>query len=51
LFTAGFNYGNDVNGPKPIDGENDKEGIGTMKQLGQNSAWFVKKTFKQYVSG
>jgi multimeric flavodoxin WrbA len=47
MFTARSIYGNPGIGLKPGDGENDKEGIETMKQVGQNSALSVKKAFKQ----
>ncbi len=30
----------------PGDVESDKEGIATMKQLGENIAWFVRKIRK-----
>lgn len=46
MFSAGSNYWNLGLGLKPGDVENDTESIETMKQLGQNIAWFVKKTHK-----
>jgi hypothetical protein len=30
----------------PGEVESDEEGIDTMKQLGENIAWFIKKTLK-----
>jgi multimeric flavodoxin WrbA len=44
MFTAGSRYWNLAMGLKPGDVETDEEGIDTMRQLGQNIAWFVKKT-------
>lgn len=43
MFTAGSVYWNLGFGMKPGDVENDAFGIETMRQLGQNIAWFIKK--------
>jgi multimeric flavodoxin WrbA len=47
MFTAGSRYWNLAMGPKPGDVETDEEGVDTMRQLGQNIAWFVKKAQKK----
>ena len=47
MFTAGSRYWNLVMGLKPGDVETDEEGVDTMRQLGQNIAWFVKKIHKK----
>jgi multimeric flavodoxin WrbA len=44
MFSTGSRYWNNAKGMKPGDVETDEEGIDTMKQLGENIAWFVKKT-------
>jgi hypothetical protein len=43
MFTAGSRYWNLAMGLNPGDVETDEEGVDTMRQLGQNIAWFVKK--------
>jgi multimeric flavodoxin WrbA len=43
MFTAGSRYWNNAKGLQPGDVESDEEGIDTMRQLGENIAWFVKK--------
>jgi multimeric flavodoxin WrbA len=47
MFIAGSRYWNLAIGLKPGDVETDEEGIDTMRQLGENIAWFVKKTHKK----
>ena len=42
MFTAGSRYWNLGIGRKPGDVESDKEGIATMKELGENISWFIK---------
>jgi multimeric flavodoxin WrbA len=42
MFTAGSRYWNLGVGLEPGDVEADAEGIETMKQLGENIAWFIK---------
>ena len=44
MFAAGSRYWNNAKGFMPGDVETDEEGIDTMKQLGENIAWFIKKT-------
>jgi multimeric flavodoxin WrbA len=44
MFSAGSRYWNNAKGLQPGDVENDDEGIDTMKQLGENIAWFIRKT-------
>lgn len=44
MFSAGSRYWNNAKGFMPGDVETDDEGIDTMKQLGENIAWFVRKT-------
>jgi len=44
MFSAGSRYWNNAKGFMPGEVESDEEGIDTMKQLGENIAWFVKKT-------
>ena len=44
MFTVGSNYWNFGMGLQPGDVRNDAEGLETMKILGQNMAWFLKKT-------
>ena len=43
MFTAGSRYWNLGIGMRPGDVEKDDEGVDTMRQLGQNIAWFLKK--------
>ena len=47
MFSAGSRYWNNAKGLRPGDVENDEEGIDTMRQLGENIAWFVKKINNQ----
>jgi multimeric flavodoxin WrbA len=47
MYSTGSIYWNLGIGLKPGDVESDDEGIETMKQLGQNIAWFVRKTHKK----
>jgi multimeric flavodoxin WrbA len=47
MYSTGSIYWNLGIGMQPGDVESDAEGIETMKQLGQNIAWFVKKTQKK----
>ena len=47
MFSAGSRYWNNAKGMHPGNVENDEEGIDTMKQLGENIAWFIKKTHKK----
>jgi multimeric flavodoxin WrbA len=47
MFTAGSRYWNNAKGLQPGDVESDEEGIDTMRQLGENIAWFVKKAHKR----
>ena len=44
MFSAGSRYWNNAKGFMPGEVETDEEGIDTMRQLGENIAWFVKKT-------
>jgi multimeric flavodoxin WrbA len=44
MFTAGSRYWNLGIGMRPGDVEKDDEGVDTMRQLGENIAWFLKKT-------
>jgi len=46
MFATGSRYWNNAKGMAPGDVENDEEGVDTMKQLGENIAWFLKKTRK-----
>ena len=46
MFTAGSRYWNLGVGLEPGDVEADAEGIDTMKQLGENIAWFIKSMKK-----
>jgi len=46
MFSAGSRYWNNAKGMAPGDVEADEEGIDTMRQLGQNIAWFIAKTHK-----
>ncbi|MDD1705215.1 MAG: flavodoxin family protein [Methanoregula sp.] len=46
MFTAGSRYWNNAKGLQPGDVDEDEEGIDTMKQLGENIVWFIKKTHK-----
>jgi multimeric flavodoxin WrbA len=46
MFCAGSSYWNNAKRFMPGDIESDKEGIATMKQLGENIAWFVRKIRK-----
>ena len=43
MIVPGSNYWNIGIGREPGDVENDSEGIQTMKTLGQNIAWLLKK--------
>ena len=47
MFTAGSRYWNLAMGLKPGEVEDGEEGVDTMYQLGQNIAWFVKRTRNQ----
>jgi multimeric flavodoxin WrbA len=47
MFSVGSRYWNNAKGMKPGDVETDEEGIDTMRQLGQNIAWFIKNTHKK----
>ena len=44
MFTAGSTYWNLGVGLEPGDVDQDEEGIKTMQRLGENIAWFIKKT-------
>jgi multimeric flavodoxin WrbA len=44
MFSTGSRYWNNAKGLAPGDVEKDEEGIDTMKQLGENMAWFITKT-------
>lgn len=44
MFSAGSIYWNLGIGLLPGDVEHDAEGLETMRQLGRNIAWFIKKT-------
>jgi multimeric flavodoxin WrbA len=44
MFATGSRYWNNAKGLLPGDVVNDEEGIDTMKQLGENIAWFIQKT-------
>ena len=44
MFSAGSRYWNNAKGLMPGDVEKDEEGIDTMRQLGENIAWFIKRT-------
>lgn len=44
MFSAGSRYWNNAKGLQPGDVESDEEGIDTMKQLGENIAWFIRQT-------
>jgi multimeric flavodoxin WrbA len=46
MFTAGSRYWNNAKGLQPGDFDEDEEGVDTMKQLGENIVWFLKKTHK-----
>jgi multimeric flavodoxin WrbA len=46
MFSAGSRYWNNAKGLVPGDVESDEEGVDTMRQLGQNIAWFIKNTRK-----
>ncbi|MFZ1896843.1 flavodoxin family protein [Methanoregula sp.] len=46
MFAAGSRYWNNAKGFMPGDVESDEEGIDTMRQLGENIAWFIKKISK-----
>ncbi|HID70730.1 MAG TPA: flavodoxin family protein [Desulfobacterales bacterium] len=43
MITVGSNYWNFASGLAKGEVENDAEGIGTMRTLGQNMAWLLKK--------
>ena len=43
MFTAGSTYWNLGIGLQPGDVDRDEEGILTMRRLGQNIAWFIRK--------
>ncbi len=47
MFSTGSRYWNNAKGLAPGDVETDEEGIDTMKQLGENIAWFVKKAHRK----
>jgi len=47
MFTAGSTYWNIGIGLEPGDVDKDEEGIRTMQRLGENMAWFIKKTYKR----
>ena len=47
MFSAGSRYWNNAKGLQPGDVETDEEGLDTMKQLGENIAWFIKKTHRK----
>jgi hypothetical protein len=47
MYSAGSIYWNLGIGLKPGDVESDSEGIETMKQLGQNIAFFVRKSHRK----
>ncbi len=47
MFIAGSRYWNLANGMNPGDAGADEEGIDTMRQLGENIAWFIKNTQKK----
>jgi multimeric flavodoxin WrbA len=47
MFSAGSRYWNNAKGLQPGEVENDEEGMDTMKQLGENIAWFIKKTHRK----
>lgn len=42
MFSAGSRYWNNAKGLLPGEVEADEEGIDTMKQLGENIAWFLR---------
>ncbi|MEN6343421.1 MAG: flavodoxin family protein [Methanospirillum sp.] len=42
MFSAGSIYWNNGKGFMPGDVESDKEGLATMKHLGENIAWFIR---------
>jgi multimeric flavodoxin WrbA len=44
MIVPGSSYWNIAVGRDPGDVEKDEEGIATMKTLGQNMAWLLKKT-------
>jgi len=44
MFSTGSRYWNNAKGLMPGDVETDEEGMDTMKQLGENIAWFLTKT-------
>jgi multimeric flavodoxin WrbA len=48
MIVPGSNYWNFGTGKTPGDVENDKEGIRTMENLGQNMAWLMKKCETTY---
>jgi multimeric flavodoxin WrbA len=43
MFVAGSSYWNLGIGLNPGDVANDEEGVNTMRNLGRNMAWFLKK--------
>jgi len=43
MIVVGSSYWNVAIGRNPGDAEKDAEGIQTMKTLGQNMAWLMKK--------
>lgn len=47
MFSVGSRYWNNAKGLTPGDVDGDPEGVDTMRQLGENIAWFVKKTHKK----
>lgn len=48
MTVVGSSYWNVVIGRDPGDAEKDTEGIQTMKTLGQNMAWLMKKISDYY---
>ncbi len=47
MFATGSRYWNNAKGMNPGDVEADEEGIDTMKQLGENIAWFIRETHRR----
>jgi multimeric flavodoxin WrbA len=45
MIVPGSSYWNMAIGRNPGEVENDAEGIQTMKTLGQNMAWLIKKIY------
>lgn len=46
MFTAGSRYWNNGKGLMPGEVEDDPEAIDTMRELGENLAWFIRNTRK-----